>query len=146
MRRKGAGGGPVSPLVLQVQALRRRRHSLTLRRTGMRPIGVVLLTWWFVMQATAGQWQPAARGWAVSRQRGVRAGAALLDAARVPDVATVLPRLITGLRGRVGHALLRARDAVAFCSQRLVGGVRVWQITSGSAATRAATAAAACWC
>ena len=93
-----------------------------------------------------GQWQPAARGWAVSRQSGVRAGAALLDAARVPDVATVLLRLITEPRGRMGHALLRARDAVAFCSQRLVGGVRVWQITSGSAATRAATAAAACWC
>src|SRR5215470_7815739 len=62
-----------------------------------------------------GQWQPAARGWAVSRQDGLRAGAAVLDAARVRDVATVLPRLIRGPRGRVRRALLRARDAVASC-------------------------------
>src|SRR5215475_248306 len=63
-----------------------------------------------------GQWQPAARGWAVSRKASVRAGAGFLDGARVRDVAAMLPRLITG-RDEDGMRWHRA-GAVALAPSR----------------------------
>src|SRR5262249_14715647 len=48
-----------------------------------------------------GQWQPATRGWAVSRQVGVRPGAPVLAAAWVRDVAAVLPGRTPGPRKQV---------------------------------------------
>src|SRR5215471_3230988 len=62
-----------------------------------------------------GQWQPAARGWAVSRKASVRAGAAVLVAARVRDVAAMLPRLITG------------RDEDGMRWHRAQGNLLLWQ-------------------
>ena len=69
----------------------------------MKPIAVLLLAWWFVMHATGGPAsgsQPLVVG-PFQRQVGLRPGAAVLDAARVRDVAAVLPRLITGPREQV---------------------------------------------